>query len=237
MAVENSAAEPAAEPADAGDSAAAGEVAADRLRLLLVDDHELVRAGLRTFLELQSDMEVVGEAATAERALALVGSVAPDIVLMDLMLPGMSGVEAVRRLQRDHPDVKVVVLTSYAGQESVLAAVRAGVAGYLLKDVGPTELADALRAAHAGQARLHPRVAATVMQSVVDTARDVLTPREHEVLRLVARGLSNRLIARELALSEKTVKTHVSAVLAKLGVLDRTQAALYAVRAGLVEDL
>ncbi|HEV2087727.1 MAG TPA: response regulator transcription factor [Cryptosporangiaceae bacterium] len=223
--------------ADAPHDPAVHDPATGRLRLLLVDDHELVRAGLRTFLELQADMEVVGEAATAEQALALVGSTAPDIVLMDLMLPGMSGVDAVHRLQRDHPDVKVVVLTSFSGQESVLPAVRAGVAGYLLKDIGPAELADALRAAHVGEARLHPRVAATVMQSVADTARDVLTPREREVLRLVARGLSNRLIARELALSEKTVKTHVSAVLAKLGVLDRTQAALHAVRTGLVEDL
>jgi DNA-binding NarL/FixJ family response regulator len=211
-------------------------VTSEPLRLLLVDDHEMVRAGLRTFLELQHDMVVVGEAGTAEQALALVPRLTPDIVVMDLMLPGMSGVEAVRRLQASHPEVKVVVLTSFAGQDSVLPAVRAGVSGYLLKDVGPAELADALRAVHAGGAQLHPQVAATVMQSVVDTSRDPLTPRENEVLRLVARGLSNRLIARELALSEKTVKAHVSAVLAKLGVVDRTQAALYAVRSGLVDD-
>jgi NarL family two-component system response regulator LiaR len=204
------------------------------IRLLLVDDHEMVRAGLRTFLELQDDMVVVGEASTAEQALALVPGLAPDIVVMDLMLPGMSGVEAVRHLAADHPAVRVVVLTSYAGQEQVLPAVRAGVAGYLLKDVGPAELADALRVVHAGGAQLHPTVAATVMQSVAAAQRDPLTPRENEVLRLIARGLSNRLIARELALSEKTVKTHVSAVLAKLGVADRTQAALHAVRAGLV---
>jgi DNA-binding NarL/FixJ family response regulator len=207
---------------------------AAEIRLLLVDDHEMVRAGLRTFLDLQDDMVVAGEAGTAEQALALVPSVDPDIVLMDLMLPGMSGIDAARKLAVDHPRVKVVVLTSFAGQDSVLPAVRAGVAGYLLKDVGPAELADALRAVHAGGAQLHPQVAATVMQSVADTARDPLTPREHEVLRLVARGLSNRLIARELALSEKTVKAHVSAVLAKLGVADRTQAALHAVRSGLV---
>ncbi|MCW2504206.1 MAG: two-component system response regulator [Actinomycetia bacterium] len=204
------------------------------LRLLLVDDHEMVRAGLRTFLDLQDDMVVAGEASSAEQALALIPSVRPDIVVMDLQLPGMSGIEALKRLQVSHPRVKVVVLTSFAGQDSVLPAVRAGVAGYLLKDIGPAELADALRAVHAGGAQLHPQVAATVLQSVAETARDPLTPREHEVLRLVARGLSNRLIARELALSEKTVKAHVSAVLAKLGVADRTQAALYAVRSGLV---
>jgi len=194
----------------------------------------VVRTGLRTFLGLQPDMTVVGEAGSAEQALALVPRLRPDVVLMDLVLPGMSGVEAVRRLRDVHPDVKVVVLTSFAGQETVLPAVRAGAAGYLLKDVGPVELAEALRAVHAGGAPLHPAVAATVMQSVAAEGRDPLTPREHEVLRLVARGLSNRLIARELALSEKTVKAHVSAVLGKLGVADRTQAALYAVRHGLV---
>jgi len=200
-----------------------------------VDDHEMVRTGLRTFLGLQTGMTVVGEAGTAEQALALVPRLHPDIVLMDLVLPGMSGVEAVRQLRTRHPEVKVVVLTSFAGQEAVLPAVRAGVAGYLLKDVGPAELADALRAVHAGGSPLHPAVAATVMQSVVEPARDPLTPREHEVLRALARGLSNRLIARELALSEKTVKAHVSAILAKLGVADRTQAALHAVQHGLVE--
>ena len=205
------------------------------IRVLLVDDHELVRAGLRTFLQLQPDMAVVGEASSGERALALVAGLAPDIVLLDLVLPGMSGVDTARRLRVAHPQVKVVVLTSFAGQESVLPAVRAGVAGYLLKDVGPAELADALRSVHAGGSPLHPAVAATVLRQVSATAEltDALTPREREVLRLIARGLSNRLIARELVLSEKTVKTHVSAVLAKLGVTDRTQAALLAVKEGL----
>jgi len=201
------------------------------IKVLLVDDHELVRAGLRTFLELQPDMAVVGEAGTGERALALVAGLAPDIVLLDLVLPGMSGVDTVRRLRAAHPEVKVVVLTSFAGQDSVLPAVRAGVAGYLLKDVGPAELAEALRSVHAGGSPLHPRVAATVLRQVTAEV-DPLTPREREVLRLIARGLSNRLIARELVLSEKTVKAHVSAVLAKLGVTDRTQAALLAVRDG-----
>ena len=203
------------------------------ITVLLVDDHELVRAGLRTFLELQPDMTVVGEAASGEQALALVAGVRPDVVLLDLVLPGMSGVETARRLRLTHPEVKVVVLTSFAGQDSVLPAVRAGVAGYLLKDVGPAELAEALRSVHAGGSPLHPAVAATVLRQVTSDV-DPLTPREREVLRLIARGLSNRLIARELVLSEKTVKTHVSAVLAKLGVADRTQAALLAVRDGLV---
>ncbi len=217
----------------------AGKPATDRpIRLLLVDDHEMVRSGLRTFLELQEDMEVVGEAASAEQALALVPAVTPDIVLLDLVLPGMSGVDAVGHLRADHPTVKIVALTSFAGQDLVLPAVRAGVSGYLLKDVGPAELADALRVVHSGGSPLHPQVAATVMASVAphDGPEPPLTPREREVLRLVARGLSNRLIARELALAEKTVKTHMSSILAKLGVADRTQAALYAVRSGLVEQ-
>jgi NarL family two-component system response regulator LiaR len=212
-------------------------VTAETVRLLLVDDHELVRAGLRTFLGLQPDIEVVGEAASGEQALALVPRLAPDIVLLDLVLPGLSGLEVVRRLRAAHPAVKVIVLTSYAGEESVLPAVRAGVAGYLLKDVGPAELADAVRAVHAGGASLDPGVAATVLRDVsAPRPADALTPREREVLRLIARGRSNRLIARDLALSEKTVKAHVSAVLAKLGVTDRTQAALYAVRHDLAAD-
>ncbi len=205
------------------------------IRLLLCDDHEMVRAGLRSFLELQPGMEVVGEAGTAEQALALVPRTAPDIVVLDLVLPGLSGLEALRRLRADHPDVKVVVLTSFGGEQAVLSAVRAGAAGYLLKDVGPRELADALRSVAAGGSMLHPQVAATVMRSMAAEQRDPLTPRETEVLKLIARGLTNRLIARELALSEKTVKAHVSAVLLKLGVADRTQAALHAVRAGLVD--
>ncbi|MPZ64040.1 MAG: response regulator [Pseudonocardiaceae bacterium] len=209
---------------------------ADTIRLLLVDDHEMVRTGLRMFFELQHDMEVVGEAGTGEQALALVRALRPDIVLLDLVLPGMTGVATARRLGEAHPDVKVVVLTSFSGQDSVLPAVRAGVAGYLLKDVGPTELADALRTVHRGGAQLHPQVAAAVMHSVTDAAPDSLTVREREVLRLIARGMSNRLIARELVLSEKTVKAHVSAVLSKLGVADRTQAALHAVREGMIDQ-
>lgn len=206
------------------------------MRLLLVDDHEVVRTGLRTFFELQPDMAVVGEAGTGEEALAMVPALRPDIVLLDLVLPGMTGVATAQRLREQHPEVKVVALTSFSGQDSVLPAVRAGVAGYLLKDVGPAELADALRTVHAGGSPLHPQVAATVMHSVTGATVDPLTAREREVLRLIARGLSNRLIARELVLAEKTVKAHVSAVLSKLGVADRTQAALLAVREGMIDQ-
>jgi DNA-binding NarL/FixJ family response regulator len=190
----------------------------------------MVRAGLRSFFEVQDGIEVTGEAGTAEQALALVATTKPDVVLMDLMLPGMSGIEAVRRITADHPDVKVLVLTSFAGDDTVIEAVRAGAAGYLLKDIKPSELAGALRTVHAGGAPLDPQVAAAVMRNVSEPDPEHLTPREREVLDLIARGLSNRLIARELALSEKTVKAHVSAILSKLGVADRTQAALWAVR-------
>lgn len=200
------------------------------VRVLLCDDHEMVRAGLRSFFEVQDGIEVTGEAGTAEQALALVATTKPDVVLMDLMLPGMSGIEAVRRITADHPDVKVLVLTSFAGDDTVIEAVRAGAAGYLLKDIKPSELAGALRTVHAGGAPLDPQVAAAVMRNVSEPDPEHLTPREREVLDLIARGLSNRLIARELALSEKTVKAHVSAILSKLGVADRTQAALWAVR-------
>ncbi|WP_163506353.1 response regulator [Fodinicola acaciae] len=207
---------------------------AETVRVLLCDDHEMVRAGLRSFFELQDGIEVVGEASTAEQALALIGRARPDVVLMDLVLPGMSGVEAVRRITADHPAVKVLVLTSFSSDNTVLDAVRAGAAGYLLKDVNPSELAGALRTVHAGGSPLHPSVAAAVMRNVSEPEH--LTHREREVLGLIARGMSNRLIARELALSEKTVKAHVSAILGKLGAADRTQAALWAVR-HLPEDL
>jgi DNA-binding NarL/FixJ family response regulator len=224
-------------PRGTGAGAGAGDGSGPApIRLLLCDDHEMVRTGLRTFLGLQDDMAVVGEAGNAEQALALIPRLAPDVVLMDLNLPGMPGVEAIRRIRTNHPQVKVLALTSYSGQDSVLPAIRAGVSGYLLKDVGPAELANALRSVHRGGSPLHPQVAATVLAQVADPARDPLTPRESEVLRLIARGLSNRLIARELALSEKTVKAHLSAIFSKLGVSDRTQAALYAVRSGLVDE-
>ncbi len=146
------------------------------IRLLLCDDHEMVRAGLRSFLDLQPDMEVVAEAGTAEQALALVPGSRPDIVVLDLVLPGMSGVAALVRLRQDHPDVRVVVLTSHSGEDAVLSAVRAGAAGYLLKDVGPRELADALRSVAAGGSPLHPQVAATVMRRVTAEQRNPLTP-------------------------------------------------------------
>jgi NarL family two-component system response regulator LiaR len=192
---------------------------------------------LRTFLETQDGLEVVGEAADGAEAAELAQRLAPDVVLMDLVMPGVDGVAATRRLRELSPATKVIVLTSFDGDENVFPAIRAGAAGYLLKDVRPQELADAVRRVHAGEALLASSVAARLMQEVAAAPEPGagLTERETEVLRLLARGLANKAIARELGVSEKTVKTHVSNILAKLHLTDRTQAALYAVREGLAE--
>jgi DNA-binding NarL/FixJ family response regulator len=206
------------------------------IRVLVVDDHAVVREGLRTFLELQDGIEVVGEAADGREGVAAAERLAPDVVLMDLVMPRLDGVGAMRELRRRLPGVRVIVLTSFADDDKLLPAVQAGAAGYLLKNTEPRELARAVRAAHAGEALLDPQVAGRLLESIAqpaDRPPDPLTPREREVLELIGRGLSNKRIARELGIAEKTVKTHVGHVLAKLGVTDRTQAALHAVRAGL----
>jgi two-component system, NarL family, response regulator LiaR len=210
----------------------------ERVSVLIVDDHPVVRQGLRTFLELQDDLEVVGEAENGTAALGHVRCQAPDVVLMDLVMPDLDGIEATRAIRAASPSTKVIVLTSFADDDKIFPAIRAGAAGYLLKDTRPQELADAIRRVHAGEALLHSKVAARLMQEVSfdeHQALEQLTERELDVLRLIARGLSNKLIARELVVSEKTVKTHVSNILAKLHLTDRTQAALYAVRSRLVE--
>ena len=208
---------------------------ADRIRVLVVDDHQVVRQGLRTFLDLQPDIEVVGEAADGAECVAAAETLYPDVVLLDLRMPGSDGVDALRGLcERGNP-ARVLVVTSYTEPAAVLPAVRAGAAGYVYKDVDPNALAAAIRAVHAGHVLLHPDVARLLAQGVPDPDGVHLTGRERQVLVELARGRSNREIARSLAVAEKTVKTHVSAVLAKLGVQDRTQAALYAVRAGIVD--
>jgi two-component system, NarL family, response regulator LiaR len=205
------------------------------IRVLVADDHAVVREGLRTFLALQEGIEVVGEAADGEAAVREAERLRPDVALMDLKMPRLDGVGAMRELRRRLPGCRVIVLTSYADDDRLLPAIQAGAAGYLLKDVEPRELARAVRAAHAGEALLDPAVAARLMEAVAGPApAERLTPREREVLELIARGMANKRIARELGLSEKTVKAHVGHVLAKLGVTDRTQAALHAVRAGLI---
>ena len=200
------------------------------IRVLIADDHAVVRQGLRTFLDLQEDIEVVGEAADGEQAVAEAERLEPDVVLVDLVMPRMDGVETIRRLHERVPAARAVVLSSFIDEDRLLPVVRAGAAGYLLKDIEPGELVDAIRTVHGGGALLHPRVAARLL---ADVAGDPLTPREREVLALIGRGMANKVIARELGLAEKTVKAHVSSILGKLGVADRTQAALYAVREGL----
>jgi NarL family two-component system response regulator LiaR len=208
------------------------------IRVLIADDHAVVRRGLRTFLELQDEIEVVGEAEDGEQALTEAARLDPDVILLDLVMPRVDGIAALQGLRERSPRSRVIVLTTFLDDDKLLPAVRAGAAGYLLKDVGPKELVGAIRTVHSGQALLHPAAAARVMAELVESGRprpaELLTPREAEVLALIARGRSNKVIARELGVSEKTVKTHVSNLLGKLGVTDRTQAALYAVREGLV---
>jgi DNA-binding NarL/FixJ family response regulator len=210
------------------------------IRVLIADDHAVVRQGLRTFLELQEDIEVVGEAADGEQALAAAAELEPDVVLMDLVMPRLDGVAAIERLRDLGSAARVIVLTSFLDEDKVLPAVRAGAAGYLLKDVEPAELVRAIRTVDGGEALLHPAVAARVLRELAaddDRARrhELLTPREREVLALLARGRANKAIAFELGVAEKTVKTHVGNILGKLGLSDRTQAALYAVREGIAE--
>jgi two-component system, NarL family, response regulator LiaR len=201
------------------------------IRVLIADDHAVVRQGLRTFLDLQDDIEVVGEAADGEEALAAAERLAPDVVLVDLVMPKLDGIDVIRRLGDHAPAARAVVLTSFIDDDRLFPVLRAGAAGYLLKDVQPQELVEAIRTVHGGGALLHPKVAARLLEEL---SADPLTPREREVLVLIGRGMANKVIARELSLSEKTVKAHVSSILAKLGVHDRTQAALYAVREGLL---
>jgi DNA-binding NarL/FixJ family response regulator len=202
------------------------------IKVLVVDDHPVVRQGLRTFLDLQEDMTVVGESGDGESCVADAARLRPDVILLDLRMPGADGVTALRGL-RDNP-ARVLVVTSYTEPSAVLPAVRAGAAGYVYKDVDPPALAAAIRSVHAGHVLLHPDVVRLL--AAEDNRPAELTARERDVLAELARGRSNREIARALTLSEKTVKTHVSAILGKLGVQDRTQAALHAVRTGLVDS-
>ena len=210
------------------------------ITVILIDDHSMVRQGVRAFLETQPDIHVVAEADTGEEGLQMVREHAPDVVLMDLIMPGMDGVEATRSVKEVSPRTQVIVLTSYHQDEHIFPAIRAGALSYLLKDVGPEALADAVRQASHGEAVLHPRVAARVVQEIHGSREDAvnafteLSERELEVLRLIAAGHSNREIAELLFISEKTVKSHVSNILGKLHLADRTQAAVFAWREGIV---
>jgi DNA-binding NarL/FixJ family response regulator len=205
------------------------------IRILLADDHSVVRQGLRMFLALDDELDVVGEASNGEEALARARELQPDVVLMDLLMPVMDGIAATAAIRNELPDVEVIALTSVLDDEKVVGAVRAGAIGYLLKDTEADELRRAIKAAANGQVQLSPQAAARLVREVrLPESPESLTERETEVLRLLAQGQSNKEIARTLVIGEKTVKTHVSNILAKLGVPSRTQAALYAVRIGLV---
>jgi NarL family two-component system response regulator LiaR len=215
-------------------------MAAHKISLLLTDDHAIVRQGIRAFLELQPDLMVIGEADSGENAVRMAAELAPDIVLMDLVMPGIGGVEATRQVKHVSPHSQVIVLTSYHEDEYIFPALRAGALSYVLKDVGPEELADIVRKAACGESILHPRVAARVVQELRGTRTDTpnifteLSERELDVLRLIADGRSNAEIASKLVISEKTVKGHVSNILGKLHMMDRTQAAVFAWQQGFV---
>ncbi|MEO8974132.1 MAG: response regulator transcription factor [Ktedonobacteraceae bacterium] len=212
----------------------------DRITLLITDDHVLVRQGIRTFLELQPDLTVLGEADSGETAVRMAAELVPDVVLMDLVMPGMGGVEATRQVKQVSPRSQIIVLTSYHEDEYIFPALRAGALSYVLKDVGPDELAETVRKAAKGESVLHPRVASRVVQELQGRKRDTpniftdLSDRELDVLRLIADGRSNAEIADILIISEKTVKSHVSNILGKLHMMDRTQAAVFAWQQGLV---
>lgn len=219
----------------------------DKISVLIVDDHAMVRQGLRTFLTLNEGIEVVGEAANGLEAVEQVRQHRPDVVLMDLVMPELDGIEATRRIRAFSPETQILVLTSFTEDEQVFPAIEAGALGYLLKDVSPDDLVQAVEAAQRGEAQLHPEVAKKLMERVAAKTRqpepppakaskptpEELTARELEVLCLIAKGLSNREIAQVLTIAEKTVKTHVSNILSKLHLADRTQAAIYALQEGL----
>jgi len=228
------------------------ESAGGKIRVLIVDDHAMVRQGLRTFLDLHDDssvlpIEVVGDAVNGIEAIEVARRTQPDIILLDLVMPEMDGIQATPRIIECSPNSRVIILTSFGEEDKVLPAIRAGAQGYLLKDIPPNELVHAIREAYLGKVQLHPEIARKLMSAVAakeepaagrapSHSENGLTEREQEVLYLIADGLSNREIAEKLVISEKTVKTHVSSILGKLGLADRTQAAIYALRHGSSTD-
>ena len=214
----------------------------EKIKVLIVDDHQVVRQGLRTFLELQADVVVVGEAGDGQAAVEMARQLQPDVVLMDLVMPRLDGIAATQQVKALAPAVKVIALTSFTEDDKVFPAIQAGASSYLLKDVSPDELVEAIRAAYRGEARLHPDITRKLMEQVTRQSSpapmvtvEKLTEREVDVVRLVAQGRSNHEIAQELVISEKTVKTHISNILGKLHLDDRTQLAIYAIKTGLVD--
>jgi NarL family two-component system response regulator LiaR len=213
----------------------------DKIKVLIVDDHQVVRQGLRTFLELNDDIGVLGEAADGQEAVELATQLKPDVVLMDLVMPRLDGIAAITKIKSLGTGVKVIALTSFTEDDKVFPAIQAGASSYLLKDVSPDALVDAIRAAHRGEARLHPEVMRKLMAQVAaqpasrkQSSGPQLTEREQEVIQLVTQGKSNHEIAEILIISEKTAKAHISNILGKLGLDDRTQMAVYAIKHGLV---
>ncbi len=216
---------------------------AAKIRVLIVDDHQIVRQGLRNFLELNEDISVVGEAGDGISAQTAAGELNPDVILMDLVMPRMDGITATAGIKQAHPSIKIIALTSFTEDDKVIPAIQAGASSYLLEDVTPDELVEAIRAAAKGEARLHPDVTRKLMDQVSRPAPPKseglpaeITSREMDVIRLVAMGRSNKEIAAELVISEKTVKTHMSNILSKLGLDDRTQLAIYAIKYNLVDQ-
>jgi NarL family two-component system response regulator LiaR len=210
----------------------------DPIRVFVADDHAIVRKGIAAVLEIVPDIEVVGEAENGRDAVRQVEALQPDVILMDLVMPEMDGIEAIRRIKERQPGARILVLTTFAGEDQILPAIKAGALGYHLKDSRPQELAQAIRQVHRGESSLHPVIARKVLEELSRPSSrpptpDPLTPREVEVLQLVAQGLENWEIAEKLVITEATVRTHVSNITAKLHVASRTQAALYALREGI----
>ena len=212
------------------------------IKVLIVDDHQVVRQGLRTFLELHEDISVIGEADDGNTAVEMVNELTPDVVLMDLVMPHMDGITATQKIHASGSPAKIIALTSFSEDDKVFPAIQAGAASYLLKDVSPDDLVEAIRAVHHGEARLHPDITRKLMEQVSqaknlpqETPVEQLTEREREVIRLVALGKNNREIAQQLFISEKTVKTHISNILGKLNLDHRTQLAIYAIKNKLVD--
>jgi NarL family two-component system response regulator LiaR len=208
------------------------------IRILVADDHAIIRRGIRAMLEIVGDIEVVGEAINGREAVTKARNLQPDVILMDLVMPEMDGIEAIGHIKAQHPEARILVLTTFAGEDKIFPAIKAGALGYQLKDSDPEALVQAIRQVYAGESSLHPLIARKVLQELSRPPQrpptpDPLTPREVEVLQLLAQGLENQEIADRLVISEATVRTHVSNILGKLHLASRTQAALYALREGL----
>ena len=215
-----------------------------KIRILIVDDHAVVRKGIRALLATEEDLEVIGEAVDGQQAVSIYGELNPDLLLLDLIMPKVNGIEVIKKIKGDHPEAKILVLTSFAADDQVFPAIKAGALGYLLKDTEPEDLINAIRQVYLGESSLSPTVARKVLEEVFHPTEkplspDPLTRREVDVLQVLAKGKSNRNIAEELSISETTVRTHVSNILGKLHLASRTEAALYALKEGManIDDI